>query len=210
MIRGFILLPLFLSACANGHPQDYLRMRDIPAPTLQSFTHCYSYGCEKRANVGLPKDTQNKLNNLFKIKPQSAEEERKNISLAIQIFEQDIGEIVGTKNDKYGTFRLYQDSDPKTRRFQQDCIDESTNTTIYLTLLQDLGYLKFHHPAFPANRQPILNRVNWWHQTAVIEEIATGQKYAVDSWFEDNGYPAHIVPLTEWKKGWKPKKNGAE
>ena len=43
-----------------------------------------------------------------------------------------------------------------------------------------------------------------------MEEIETGQKYAVDSWFEDNGHPAHIVPLIEWKKGWKPQKDTAE
>lgn len=80
--------------------------------------------------------------------------ERDKISKAIQIFETDIGNITGTKNDKRGTFRLYQDDAPSTKNFQQDCIDESTNTTIYLGLLEQLGYLELHKPVFAANRQP--------------------------------------------------------
>ena len=28
--------------------------------------------------------------------------------------------------------------------------------------------------------------------------------YAVDSWFEDNGHAAYMVPLDEWYAGWIP------
>ena len=43
MLKGVIILTFFLAACANGKSQDYLTMRDIPAPTEQNFIHCYNY-----------------------------------------------------------------------------------------------------------------------------------------------------------------------
>jgi hypothetical protein len=44
------------------------------------------------------------------------------------------------------------------------------------------------------------------HYSAVIEELADGEaaRFVVDSWFVDNGQPAVILPLDEWKKGAGP------
>jgi hypothetical protein len=46
------------------------------------------------------------------------------------------------------------------------------------------------------------------HYSAVIEEVGEGEdetgRFAVDSWFVDNGQAAVILPLTEWKKGAGP------
>jgi hypothetical protein len=42
------------------------------------------------------------------------------------------------------------------------------------------------------------------HTTAVIQETATGQRFAVDSWFFDNGQVPAIVDLHEWQSGWEP------
>ena len=41
-----------------------------------------------------------------------------------------------------------------------------------------------------------------------MKEINTPQKneYAVDSWFEDNGKPPHIILLSTWRSGWEPEK----
>ena len=38
----------------------------------------------------------------------------------------------------------------------------------------------------------------------MIHEIATGNRYAVDSRFFDNGTPATIVPFALWKSGYIP------
>jgi hypothetical protein len=197
---------ILLAGCSGNH-LDYLRMHNIPPPTPENFLHCYNYGCQKRFLVTLPETTQTRLHKLFTPSPKAAEEERSRIAKAIQIFEQDIGALTGTENDKVGTFELYLTDGAETQQFQQDCIDESTNTTIYLTLLYDMGYLAFHHPMNAATRQPFLSGGAWWHQTAVIKDEQTGEKYAVDSWFKDNGYPAAVVPLKKWKKGWRPSKS---
>lgn len=207
----FLLLALPLAACgADGKYADYLRMRDIPPPTTAQFIHCYDYGCMKKAELSLPAETRKRLAENFKPAPKTPEQEREKVKTAIKIFEDDIGAIVGTKNDKRGTFRLYQDDAPEMRSFQQDCIDESTNTTIYLGLLEQMRLLKFHRPVFPANRQPFLGGAPWWHQTAVMKDLESGEKYAVDSWFRDNGHPAFVVPLQEWKDGWLPPKPAQE
>jgi len=44
------------------------------------------------------------------------------------------------------------------------------------------------------------------HWSAVIEEKTGGeaQRFVVDSWFVDNGQPAVILPLAEWKQGAGP------
>lgn len=202
-----IISVLFLNGCASGHYHDYLRHRNIALPTVNAFTHCYNYGCTKREIIALPASTQKRLKAHFTPAPQNAETERKKIETAIQIFEEDIGETVGTKNDKRGTFRLYQDASKESRTFQQDCIDESTNTTIYLGLLQQMELIQFHKPVFPANRQPFFSGAPWWHQTAVMEDTKTGEKFAVDSWFRDNGHAAFIVPLSDWKSGWMAPKD---
>ena len=44
----------------------------------------------------------------------------------------------------------------------------------------------------------------WPHSTAVIHEIATGERFAVDSWFYGNGHAAAIVPFAQLKLGCKP------
>lgn len=197
---------LFLTACVGGNNIDYLHMRDIPAPTAERLTHCYNYGCDKRETIKLPSSTLQKINSIFAAPSQNKEQEQEQnrIIKSLQIFENDIGEITGTKNDKGGTFLVYKNDTPEAKSFQQDCIDESTNTTTYLTLLNNLGYLKFYTPAFPANRQPFASGNRWWHQTAIIKDIETGERYAVDTWFEDNGTAGYIVPLKDWKSGWKP------
>lgn len=200
MKRLSLLLTLFLFACGTGHYQNYLNMRNIPPPTIENFTHCHSYGCQSHTQITLPEATKKKLKHLFTPAPINAEDEREKIASSIQIFETDIGALAGTNYDKHGTFRLYEEKDVKG--LQQDCIDESTNTTIYIGLLQNMGLLKFNKPVFPANRQPFLGGAPWWHQTAVIMDIQTNEKYAVDSWFRDNGHAAFIVPLQEWKDGW--------
>jgi hypothetical protein len=84
---------------------------------------------------------------------------------------------------------------------QMDCIDETTNTNTYLAMMYHDGLLEFHVPAGEARRiLPYL----FLHATAVIRETGTNRKYAVDSWFLDNGRPAFVIPLSVWRWGWTP------
>lgn len=106
------------------------------------------------------------------------------------------GRLTGLDNDRGGSLAGLW------RRNQMDCVDESTNTRAYLTMLQNDGLLRYHVVAQTARRfRPYL----YQHYTAVIRETASGRLYAVDSWFFDNGQPAVVLPLETWEKGWVPR-----
>jgi hypothetical protein len=42
------------------------------------------------------------------------------------------------------------------------------------------------------------------HNTAVMVDEETGARYALDSYFGDNGAPAAAVPLDLWLADWHP------
>ena len=205
----FFGLACCLFACAPSAPLDdyshYLRNKNIAKPHLKRLPHCYHYGCASITTASISEQEWQKIVQLFKPASITAEEERKKIALTIQKFEHFIGAATGTKEDKKGTFKHFLDTQTDPLKYQQDCIDESTNTTLYMALLQNHGLLRFHRVTQPQSRQPLISGRGWWHQTATIQEIDSKKRYAVDSWFEDNGHPAHIIPLDLWKKGWEPK-----
>ena len=122
--------------------------------------------------------------------------ERENIRHAIARMETMVGKITGTSADKARTFgHLGEDK-------QLDCIDESTNTTFYLTMMKNNGLMRWHNIEDRETRGYFL--FGWPHTTAVISDIKSNQKYAVDSWFLDNGEMPHILPLEQWESGWEP------
>lgn len=190
---------LLLAGCSGkpGNYESYLESRKVGLSTSETVRHCHGYGCRRIDNITFTKRDWRDVNAIFRPKPRNAEAERQRISKAIALFENKIGPRAGTQNDVRGTFR-------ETGDFQLDCVDESTNTTTYLSLLERSGLLKFHTVKGPTMRFPIVHAGRWPHQTAVIEETKTGILYAVDSWFRDNGAPADIISLKEWKQGWKP------
>ena len=119
--------------------------------------------------------------------------ERAAISNAIALVERLVGGRIGTDKDVPGlAFKSAGD------RTQQDCIDESTNTTTYLTMLAEDGLLRFHAVARPASRGVFLD-FRWYHQTAVIAEIGGGAEFVVDSWFNANGVPPVVTTLRNWQ-----------
>jgi len=111
-------------------------------------------------------------------------EERGQIRTAIALFETIVGAMTGTASDKGGNWRGFG------LPGQMDCIDESTNTTIYLRMLQKYGLLRWHSVADRATRWSLFS---WPHTTAVIEERASRRLWAVDSWFLDNGEPPFVL-----------------
>ncbi len=100
------------------------------------------------------------------------------------------GAISGTEKDKAGN---YHEKEPL---YQLDCIDESTNTMQYLNALEQKGWLHWHRVGGKQRRI----RFIWAHWTAVIEQLDNGEKYAVDSWYRDNGEPPYVQRLTEWQR----------
>jgi len=194
---------LLLTACTTQAPSldIYLTHKGLEKPSKTTFQHCQGYGCKIIKPVALSKAEWKKIDKFFSPAPKTAAAERHILSAVIGHFETLVGAKTGTSQDKAGTFGTLGDA-------QLDCVDESTNTSIYLTLLAQRGLLRFHTIEAPTMRLPIIHAGRWPHQTAVIHETLTGERFAVDSWFHDNGAPADIIPLNLWKDGWKPKNTG--
>ncbi len=195
-----LILACFAAAsCATTEDSylSYLHKKGVTETSIDGFQHCHGYGCKEISKLTLSDSDWREIDALFMPLSQNAEEERARLAPSIGIFETKVGALAGTASDRYGTFH-------KLGQYQHDCVDESTNTTIYLALLRSKRYLNFHKIEPPSVRLPLIHAGRWPHQTAVISETGNGKLYAVDSWFHDNGYDAEILPLQEWKNGWKP------
>lgn len=161
-----------------------------------SLDICFQNGCAATAVVTLDDAILAELGGIF-AGADDGPRERAAIARGIAALERYVGRRTGTDRDLGGTIA------GAFRRGQMDCIDESTNTTRYLRLFAGRGWLRRHEVATPATRLPI--PLGWWpHTTAVIRERATATSFAVDSWFEANGRPPHIVELGVWRRGWRP------
>lgn len=201
-------LVLLLGACTapGGKYDEMMAERGVAGPSRESFTVCHGHGCRLRTQVGLTARDWAPVADLFAEPAASAAIERDRISTAIGLIESAAGRQAGTSRDRGGTLNAFGVAASGTTGFddQFDCVDETTNTSVYLTLLVQAGYLKWHEIDGWAGRGSLIGSDGWPHQTAVIVELQNQRAFAVDSWFEDNGHAAYMVPLEEWYAGWIP------
>jgi hypothetical protein len=116
------------------------------------------------------------------------------VAYAIGWMERRTGDVIGTSADRPG-MDFSASGDPT----QQDCVDEATNTTSYLLILERNGLLKHHTVGTPFSKENLLRGVAGWpHWTAVLKENANNQKWAVDSWIYANGENPAIVEAERW------------
>jgi len=168
----------------------------ITQPTPARFSICYDHSCTSVATDSINEEEWRRAAAPFSRGVNTASEERAVIADSIAILEEIVGVHLGTSVDKGGNLAGF--GRPK----QLDCIDESTNTNTYLRMLERDGLFRFHTVADRSTRFGIF--IGMPHTTAVIRENATGIRYAVDSWFFDNGQPPYIVKLEDWKSGKDP------
>ena len=173
----------------------FVREDIITDPDPARFTICYDHGCASLARVRLDAEQWQRVRALFPAPAQTPLEERERIRSAVALLETTVGAMTGTAADKGGNWVGLGLGG------QMDCIDESTNTTIYLRMLQKDGLLGWHRAEDRVTRWSLFQ---WPHTTAVIEERANQRRWAVDSWFLDNGEPPFVLPLDTWRAGWKP------
>jgi hypothetical protein len=158
---------------------------------------CYGYGCLVETEVRYS-ERQLGLVRRMLFATVDAEKERKTLAEVIGRLYAWAGEQSDIHNDRGGN---YADDNVSGK---MDCIDHSSSTTRLLEILSRRGYLRRHRVLAPAARNFAgLITVHW---SAVIEEKTGGEAahFVVDSWFVDNGQPAVILPLDEWKKGAGP------
>ncbi len=161
-----------------------------PAAANPYFVHCYDFRCKSWQEVRLDAGQWARVRALFAPAPADAAAERQTIRRAIALLERISGEIAGTASDRGGNAHDYEL--PR----QQDCIDESTNTFQYLVALDNLGLLRWHAAGLKHRR------IVWLatHWTASVVELASGERFAIDSWYRDNGELPLIQPLDDWRR----------
>lgn len=163
----------------------------------ESVPICHAYGCLVETEIIFSESILREIDQILFVTV-DAENERKILGDVIGRMYAIGGEQSNIRNDKGGN---YADANISGK---MDCIDHSISTTRLLKLLEARGNLRWHRVldsdvryfafVFPA------------HYSAVIEEKTDGEaaRFVVDSWFVDNGQPAVILPLDEWKKGAGP------
>ena len=158
---------------------------------------CYGYGCLAQAEIRYTEGQLGEVRRML-FAAVDAENERNTLSEVIGRLYAWGGEQSDIHNDRGGN---YADGHLPGK---MDCIDHSTSTTRLLRMLEARGYLRWHAVLDPVERG--VAKLFFVHWTAVIAEKMKGEdaRFAVDSWFVDNGQPAVILPLDEWKKGAGP------
>ncbi len=165
----------------------------IASPALAEtaeFIHCYDFGCKSTRAISFSPAQWLQIRRIFTPAATSAALEKQQIRHAIALMEDFAGQMTGTWQDRGGNYN------GEDLAFQQDCIDESTNTYQYLMALQKRNLLHWHRVS---EKQ---RRIRWFftHWTATIEQIDNGKIYVVDSWYRDNGQPPYIQPLEDWRR----------
>ena len=187
-----------MSGCTSAQRQEdyksYIKYYNMKEPQGLTTQSCRGYGCRIIDTVTISKADWKYITAPLRTKPKTAAIERERLRWVIGRVESKIGAMTGSGADWPGTYLNLGDD-------QQDCADESTNTTLYLLMLQNHKLLRHHKVGRPAGRLPP-------HLTAVLIEKETGTPYALDSWFHYKGVRAEIAPLEEWKYGWDPQKEG--
>jgi hypothetical protein len=192
-----------------GTTEKHFATFSVPVPNGSTVHVCHAYGCSMRTKFTFTPLDISDLGALMR-KTRLADtphEERRAVAYAIGWMEVRVGNVIGTKDDRPG-MDFAASGDPT----QQDCVDEATNTTSYLTVLQNNGLLKHHLVSTPFAKENFLRGVaGWTHWAAVLVEKPSagdprsgktpspgGQRWAVDSWIEANGENPAIVEAEKW------------
>jgi hypothetical protein len=163
----------------------------IPQAAASSeFIICYDFGCKSMLGIDFNAAQWQAIRQIFNPSAKSPFQEKLQIRHAIALMEQFSGKMVGTGQDQGGNYTGVD------LPFQQDCIDESTNTYQYLRALQSRKLLRWHQLDLKQRR------IRWFftHWTATIRQLDSGEVFAVDSWYRDNGEPPYIQKLDDWRR----------
>jgi hypothetical protein len=185
----------------EGPPGIHFAEFRVAPPDGNTVEVCHAYTCQMKDTFYFrSKDIQDIAAEMRKVKKGDTPfQERRAIAYAIAMIEKKVGAKLGIK-DRAG-MEFGGTGDPT----QQDCVDEATNTTSYLLILQSHGLLKYHTVGIPMTKGDLLKAtlqgdpVKYWpHWTAVIQETKTGQRFAVDSWIYANGENPAVVEVEKW------------
>ncbi len=158
--------------------------------SAQEIEICYNFSCKTRQTVTLSQTEWHSIIGWFYPGATSAAGEREQLRRAIGWMEVVMGHHTPTHRDK----GLNLEKNPNFPG-QLDCIDESLNVTTYMHLFESQGHLRWHHVMDRAYRSGGFDA----HWAGQLQEVATGERFVIDSWFQDNGMLPYIARSAEWE-----------
>jgi hypothetical protein len=182
------------------------------AQAEEKLTLCYEYGCAVEAEIRYSDAQLASIQRLL-AGAENAARERSRLALAVGMLYAWAGRQSPIRNDRGGD---YADDGVVGR---MDCIDHAQSTTRLLRMIEARGWIRFHKVLDPVRRTLYLVTQ---HFSAAVEELpapvgnpvpaAMGQqapnaqagRFVIDSWFHDNGWPAVVLPLEDWRNGAGP------
>lgn len=190
-----VVVAALVAGCAGQHvgqPLSWYRAHGGTPPSGDRIFVCHAFGCAIRTPVTVTAADRARLTRIMKAGTATPAAERRAIAEAIAWLERRIAGPVGSGGD-VGGLDLWNAGVSG----QMDCIDESTNTTSYLLLLQSWKLLRHHTVASPVARGFFLDG-RYPHATAVVVDDTTGKPWAVDSWPQANGVKPDVMTLQRW------------
>jgi hypothetical protein len=203
-LMALLVMGLALAGCTytrSGPPSVHYSEFRVSPPQVNRIEVCHAYTCQMKTPYTFSKSEIIKISGIMRRVKRSdtPAEERRAIAYAVAHMETTVGKKVGIK-DRPG-MDFVSSGDPT----QQDCVDEATNTTSYLLVLQSNGLLKHHVVRTPMAKDNMIKGVlkgkpveYWPHWAAVIEEKKTGQRWAVDSWPFKMGENPGVDKVEDW------------
>jgi hypothetical protein len=190
------LLPVLAapSAAAAQTPQSWYGDQGFVAPDGIRIVACHGYGCARRMPVSLDVALLGRMGAILKGGRGSPEAERRALRAAVAAYTAYLAASFGGKPDE-------PRSPPgmSGMQGQMDCVDEATNVTSLLLVLQDQGLLAHHRVERPQSRGLFIDG-RYPHVTAIVAERRNGREWAVDPWSRAPGQAADILPLERWQQ----------
>ena len=159
------------------------------SPIYHNIPICHGFSCNIESMISLSTLEWRSVSGWLKANTSDPSAERDQIRQAIGWMEVLVG--------RHGPGREDRALDLKHvayRTGQMDCIDESINTTTYLKLFEQQSLLRWHRVVERIQRRALFDA----HWASQIEEIQTGDRYVIDSWFQDNGMLPNVQKTEDW------------
>lgn len=194
---SFAIFALMIQPAAAGDAEAaaYLSKHEVPAPTARQIVVCHGFACKYRTTISLTNKDVAHLRQILSRGRSSPAREIDAIANAVAWFERRIGPITGTsrRTPRAGP-------DEAGQKSEADCIDQSVNTTALLLLLSGLDLLRHHEVTGPESRGYLID-MRYPHATAVIEDVKSGERWAIDPWPKRNGERPDTLPIERWMQG---------
>ena len=165
----------------------------LTPPTPSMVILCHGFGCRLRTEIGLGRGDHAALTRIMASGKGSAAAERRAVATVVQWFDRRVGPEAGTAHHVANAGPEHMGD----AAGQFDCIDASRNTTSILLVLDQMDLLKYHRVEETVARGAFIDG-RYPHATAVLSEISTGKKWAVDSWTHAAGEKPDVMPLQVW------------